>query len=356
MPLVEEYFDGEVDGRTGELMSAHLSTCADCAAALDALRFEQEIYARYDRGIEVSPALWSAVRAEIAQEPLPDVAAKPLPLFVRLREQFADALGAFKMRPALASSLGLLVVGLAAGALWLTHVRRPEAPKIVAENVPVRSVPVNPSPAATVGGDSNPFVSAAPVPPPVTQTFENAAQQQQVSSREMSARVVSSKSTSVDELLAYRPASRSDNRGIVVIDEHDKPEIDPTNVEPVKTGAGVAMTTVSLQDSGDKELARHVEQAQMLLRSFKNARPAADDSTVNVAYEKSLSRKLLDENATLQLQAESAGDKDTKQVLDTIEPFLLDIANMRDNPSRDEVRSVKERMRKKEIIAALQVY
>jgi hypothetical protein len=34
----------------------------------------------------------------------------------------------------------------------------------------------------------------------------------------------------------------------------------------------------------------------------------------------------------------------------------LDISNLRDEPSREEVRSIKERMQKKEIIASLQVY
>ena len=69
LPLMEEYFDGEVTTQTGEQMRAHLSACADCAAALDALSFEQEIYARYDRGgLEVTPDLWSRVSAEIARD------------------------------------------------------------------------------------------------------------------------------------------------------------------------------------------------------------------------------------------------------------------------------------------------
>ena len=115
------------------------------------------------------------------------------------------------------------------------------------------------------------------------------------------------------------------------------------------------MSEARLADPGDKEVAQHVERTQMLLRAFKNARPAEGD-TVDVAYEKSHARKLLAENATLQLDAETRGDKDTQQVLDRIEPFLLDIANLRDQPSREEVRSIKERMQKNEIIAALQVY
>src|SRR5437588_12570517 len=68
LPLIEEYFDKELDARTGEQMSAHLSTCADCAAALDSLSFEQEIYARYDRPVEVAPSLWASVSAEIARD------------------------------------------------------------------------------------------------------------------------------------------------------------------------------------------------------------------------------------------------------------------------------------------------
>ena len=71
LPLIEEYFDGEADARTAASVGAHLSKCADCAAALDALRFEHEAYARYDRGLEVTPALWAAVSAEMARGPEP---------------------------------------------------------------------------------------------------------------------------------------------------------------------------------------------------------------------------------------------------------------------------------------------
>ena len=64
----------------------------------------------------------------------------------------------------------------------------------------------------------------------------------------------------------------------------------------------------------------------------------------------------LAENATLQLEAEVKGDKETQQVLGRIEPFLLEIANMGEKPSREEVRSIRERVRHNEIVAALEVY
>ena len=108
LPLIEEYFDGEVEGPPAARMGAHLAACANCAAALDALSFEQEVYARYDRRLEVSPDLWSRVSAEIARDTPPQSPAAPRPFLSRVREQLGAALGALTARPALASSLALL--------------------------------------------------------------------------------------------------------------------------------------------------------------------------------------------------------------------------------------------------------
>ncbi|HWW76980.1 MAG TPA: hypothetical protein VNZ44_16385, partial [Pyrinomonadaceae bacterium] len=151
------------------------------------------------------------------------------------------------------------------------------------------------------------------------------------------------------------------NSNTIVIrpDEHANDADDSILVNASLAGASavsVVSTDARLLDPEEKDVARHVEQTQMLLRSFKNVRPSEDTNTVNVAYERNLSRKLLAENATLKLDAETRGDKDTRQVLDSIEPFLLDIANLREQPSREEVRSIKERVTKNDIIAALQVY
>jgi hypothetical protein len=158
-------------------------------------------------------------------------------------------------------------------------------------------------------------------------------------------------------VLAWRPKETASSNTVKIgDDDHETRQESPLPVEPIPPAGGGGVTAEArLADPEDKEVAQHVERAQMLLRAFKNARPAEGD-TVDVAYEKSHARKLLAENATLQLDAETRGDKDTQQVLDRIEPFLLDIANLRDQPSREEVRSIKERMQKNEIIAALQVY
>src|SRR5947208_12117751 len=121
LPLIEEYFDKELDARTGEQMSAHLSTCADCAAALDSLSFEQEIYARYDRRLEVAPSLWASVSAEIAREPMLERPATRQNFLGRLRDSVTASLAALTIRPALASSLALLSVGVAVGSMWFAN-------------------------------------------------------------------------------------------------------------------------------------------------------------------------------------------------------------------------------------------
>jgi hypothetical protein len=43
-------------------------------------------------------------------------------------------------------------------------------------------------------------------------------------------------------------------------------------------------------------------------------------------------------------------------VLSNLEPFLLDIANLPARPSPDDLRGIRERLRRKEMIAALHIY
>jgi hypothetical protein len=360
LPLIEEYFDGEVTGQTAETVSAHLSACADCSAALDALSFEQEVYARYDRGgLEVTPDLWARVSAEIARTPLvPESPAADRPFLSRARAYFAAALGVLVARPALASSLALLVVAAAAGTLWLSR-------KSGSTNVPSDVVATNTQPLAVNVEPTVPEKADRVTPPTVVsptvnegvldETAEHAPRE---GGREVAVRPVASATGGVSEdelqrLLATTSAPAL-NQNLVVFgpEEHggDKgPDFIEVGGQP---GRLVAQSARPL-DPDEKDVARHVERAQMLLRSIKNVR--ASDAG-DVAYEKSLSRKLLAENATLQLDAEVRGDKDTKQVLDQIEPFLLEIANMGEKPSREEVRSIRERVSKNEIVAALEVY
>jgi hypothetical protein len=103
----------------------------------------------------------------------------------------------------------------------------------------------------------------------------------------------------------------------------------------------------------DPETARHIERAQVLLRSFRNTEGGTE---FDLAYEQQSSRRLLADNVLLRRDAEARGNLPMEDLLGSLEPFLLDIANLPDAPTADEVRVIKARMEKKEIITALQVY
>lgn len=103
------------------------------------------------------------------------------------------------------------------------------------------------------------------------------------------------------------------------------------------------------------EVAKHLERAQVLLRSFRNAEPAAD-AGYDLADERQRSRMLLKETMQLRRSAESTGDLVLEDALSTLEPILLDIANLPDHPSSEDVATIKDRMRKQEIVATLHIY
>jgi len=107
------------------------------------------------------------------------------------------------------------------------------------------------------------------------------------------------------------------------------------------------------------EMVKHFEKAQLLLRSFRNVSDTTDDeekSGMDLTYEKQLSRRLLNHNILLRRHAESKGNLPAEDALSSLEPFLLDIANLPDNPSVDDLAGIRERLQRKEMIASLSLY
>jgi len=365
--LIEEYFDGEVRGQAGERIGAHLSACTDCSAALDALSFEQEVYARYDRGgLEVTPDLWARVSAEIARTPPTEVPAEGRPFLSRARGYLAAALGALAVRPALASSLALLLVAAAVGTLWLSRRTPPSVPAPEVARQEIAAPPVTVIPQASHNGEADanvtPGVGLQAVNEGETASgvYAPRASSPHVAGAPGPVEIAPDRAAAEDAVakMLEPPPAPPATHGLVEFQPEEAAPVDETAAllvnASVPVGEGVAQPA-RLLDPEEKDVARHVERAQMLLRSIKNVR-ASDADGADVAYEKDLSRKLLAENATLQLEAEVRGDKETRQVLDRIEPFLLEIANMGEKPSREEVRSIRERVRQNEIVAALEVY
>ena len=118
---------------------------------------------------------------------------------------------------------------------------------------------------------------------------------------------------------------------------------------------GVFSTELAF-DIDERETAKHIEQTENLLRSIRNFPITDTDEEIDVTYDKALSRRLLIENVVLRRDAEMKAKFPTKSLLADIEPLLIDISNLPDHAKPEEVRAIKERVQKTEIVAALLDY
>ena len=101
--------------------------------------------------------------------------------------------------------------------------------------------------------------------------------------------------------------------------------------------------------------ALHFEKAENLLRAFRNVRLDDPDAGDEVRYERTRAKQLIYQNMMLRREADIAGDVQIASLLDSLEPILLDIANLPDKPDDDTVRVIRERVERKNIVALLQV-
>lgn len=104
--IIEEYLDGELDSREADRMRSHMSGCAECANMYESLKQEQLVYARYRREVEVSPAMWASIQAQL-KEPV----EAPAP-GRSLKEVLAGLFAAPRLSFAYTMALVLVAVGV----------------------------------------------------------------------------------------------------------------------------------------------------------------------------------------------------------------------------------------------------
>ena len=296
--LLETYLDGEAGERNSEHVQEHLMKCASCTSAFEALTAENELFARYDRELEISPAVWNGIEARIAVAG--NGARKSRGSFSQwFGGLFAMPSFRFAM-PAVALALIAIVIGV---AYWRT---RPE-----------RATPTQ------IAGVEKP---KPPIPTP--QREEIAIPATGTKNRERSdSPLVAKKNTQREG-----PRRRSIDQG------------------------GVLIFDAAFSDMEEKDTATHLSQAENLLISVRSIPLTDDDDEVDVSYEKAESRRLLNENIVLRRDAEVAGKFPAKSVLGSLEPFLIDIANLPDKAPAKDLRQIRDRVQKTEIVAELRGY
>ncbi len=312
--LLESYADGEANEREAEQVRMHLATCANCESRFEELAAETDLYARYDRELQISPALWNGIAARIASEDTAVAASKK----ADLRSWFAGlfAMPAFRFAmPVAAMVLIALMVGL---AYWRT---RPQA---------------QPS-ANLIAAIDNPATTPSGITPIENKPVDNKA----VDNKPVEASPVLS-SAATNEQSRPKLVAAKLNRA--------------TTNQRADSGSDVLFKDAAYSDVEERDTVSHLEQAQNLLVSFRSIKFADDDDEVDVSYEKTESRRLLNENVLLRRDAEQTGKYPAKAMLGSLEPFLIDIANLPDKAKPADVRQIADRVQRTEIVAELRGY
>ncbi len=157
--ILEEYFDGELPAKAGTEVRAHLGACPACAAELAEMRQAHELYARYERGLDVTPALWAGIEARIKAERPEGAAPADRSATSGWRDWLKGWFALPHISPAFAAALVVLAIGLTAVVMSYLNSRSAVGtgnPQIAAGSQP----PTN----------SNSNVTATPkveTPPPV---------------------------------------------------------------------------------------------------------------------------------------------------------------------------------------------
>ena len=117
----------------------------------------------------------------------------------------------------------------------------------------------------------------------------------------------------------------------------------PATPDPVRSADTQTMTAL------------HFEKSETLLVAFRNVRLNEPGTTAEVAYERKRAQQLVLQNMMLRREADAAGDVQSSSLLESLEPILIDIANLPDKPDKDAVRTIRARVERKNIVPLLRV-
>lgn len=152
-------------------------------------------------------------------------------------------------------------------------------------------------------------------------------------------------------------ASPSPNKG----KEESSPRRVPSTpkrplVREPKPGEQFASIPVPVRPADAQTMtAMHFEKSETLLVAFRNVRLDEPGAAAEVSHERKRAKQLVLQNMMLRREADAAGDVQTSSLLESLEPILIDIANLPDRPKPDAVRVIRQRVERKNIVPLLRV-
>ena len=328
--LTDAFIEGELDEKIYEPANSHIRVCPRCADYRRAAEREKEIYAHYLFDVEPPPDLWTKFRVKLDNETetiLPLPVAKP-----RRKINFA---GFSLFYPAMGFAATLLVAfGIVSVKFSTTEsdAGNQSVAEIVSNNVRKSSPAIaeNAERDLTDQNDNNKTFAA---PKAFKTGYEKAA------------------STNRKQIkIKSAPIKTPERKGKIVSDDKIDDKTDEAAVASRQNAIQIQLSAL------EKSAAEQIEKTELLLRSFRNARLTENGSVYDVGYEKRQARRLLEKNFQLRQSAGNFGDFQTQEILEKIEPLLLDIANLENASLPEKVLDIKERVREQNIIASLQSY
>ncbi len=152
------------------------------------------------------------------------------------------------------------------------------------------------------------------------------------------------------------PSSEKNERPRIIAANDRGPRPKAVKNDPVEVAPTPAAPAKKIQPLMDLATADHIEQAEMMLRSFRNTSADDADAVAEVAFDSRQSKELLDRNILLRRSAETRKNLPMGQLLGDLEPFLIDIANLGADPSSDDVEAIQQRIQRREIVSDLELY
>lgn len=339
--LIDDLIESELAEPLAARVSSHVFACASCRERYELLKREKAIYANYLFDAEPPKDLWVnfQTRLETEREKTSHFIQMPAEANAGKRKAF----GFLRFSPALAGAALLVVFGIGFGWLQLAP-READTAKYIAETKPNESqLPV----ISGEPGESALADSAAQI-----ESGEN--------NRAFENNKTGGKYKFVKTELVKTKNDSPDKKPIAARIVKIKREIVVAKTENRRANRNEPNEAERLDDSRiknlEKEIAGQIERVELLLRSFRNAREVETVAAFDVEYEKSQARRLLEKNGRLRRAAESCGNAYAEELLSRVEPYLLDIAHLENNPAPDRVRDIKERVSVQGIIASLQIY
>jgi hypothetical protein len=323
--LINHLVEGELDSRAANDVNLHIFSCQNCEAEFDSLSNEKEIYSKFLFEIEPPKDLSARFQQKLkSAEQLGIVSAgNRLSLFNRFENLFTFVF----FKPALAAAIALLALGFGFFILKAPIKTNDEIlvsksptpavlPTFVSENkelVPLKPNVISPK------GSKNEVETIASKKPLVEKTKRLA---------------ISSNSLNIEKKFSPKKAAKK-------------------LFESPGGNSQVAAEFKQIR-AFETETAKQIEKVEMLLRSFRNVRYEEGVKEYDIGYEKQQAGKLLAKNIELRQQSENYGSMFTRELLSRVEPYLLDISNLENNPSEEEILEIKQRVKNQNIIVSLQ--